>query len=51
MVGSAPGFTGAMKAVVESVAYTSGDTVSYSIPSVPQPRFDWTDAGFEYNFK
>ena len=28
MVGSVLGFTGAMKTVAESVAYTTGDTVS-----------------------
>ena len=51
MVGLAPGFTGEMKAVAESVAYTAGETVSCSSPSVPQPRFDWTDAAFKLNFK
>ena len=51
MVGSAPGLTGAMKAVAESVAYTTGETMGCSSPSVPHPRFDWTDAVFEFNFK
>ena len=51
MVGSVPGLAGAMKAVAKSVAYTEGDTVSFRSPSVPYPRFDWTDAEFEFNFK
>ena len=51
MVGLAPGLTGAMKSVDDSVAYTSGETVSYSSLSVPHPRLDLMDAGFEFNFK
>ena len=51
MVGSATGLTGAMKAVADSVAYTAEETMSCSSPSVPQIRFDWTDASFEFNFK
>ena len=42
MVGSAPGLTGAMKAVAESVVYTTGETVSWSMPSLPHTRFNWT---------
>ena len=51
IVGSAPELTGAMKAVADSVAYTPGGEVSYSSTSVPQTRFNWTDAAFEFNFK
>ena len=51
MVGLAPGLNIAMEAVAESVAYMAGEAVSCSSPSVPQPRFDWTDAAFEFNFK
>ena len=51
MVGLAPGLTGTMKAVTESVAYTAGEAVSCRSPSVPHPRFDWTDAAFYFNFK
>ena len=40
MVGLAPGLTGVMKAVAESVAYTAGETLSCSSTSVPHPRFD-----------
>ena len=51
MVGSAPGFTGAIKDVDESVAYTAGGTVRCSSPSVPHPRFYWTDVAFKLSFK
>ena len=51
MVVLAPGLIRVIKDVSESVVYTEGDMVSFSSPSVPQPRFDWTDAGFEFNFK
>ena len=51
MVGSAPGLMGAMKVVAESVAYTAGETVRCSSPSVPYLRFDWADAAFELSFK
>ena len=51
MVGSAPGLTGAMKAVTKSVVYTAGETVNCRTLSVPHPRFDWADAAFEFNFK
>ena len=40
MVGLAPGLTGVMKAVDESVAYTAGKTLSPSSPSELHPRFD-----------
>ena len=45
------GLTGVMRAVDKSVAYTAGETVSCISPSVPQPRLDWMDAAFEFNFK
>ena len=28
-----------------------GDTVIWRRPRVPQPRLDWTEAKFEFNFK
>ena len=49
--GIGAGLTVAMKAVAESVAYMTGKTVSCRSPSVPHPRFDCTDAAFEFNFK
>ena len=30
---------------------TTGDTVSWRRPRVPQPRLDWTEVEFEFNFK
>ena len=35
----------------ERCLHDGGGAVSCSSPSVPQPRFDWTDAAFEFNFK
>ena len=51
MVVLAPGFTGVMKVMSKSDAYTAGETVSCRSPNVTHPRFNWTDAAFEFNFK
>ena len=40
-----------MKDVAESLAYTAGERGSCISLSVPQPRLDWADAAFEFNFK
>ena len=40
-----------MKAVDDKVLYTASDTFSWRRTRVPQPRLDWTEAEFEFNFK
>ena len=45
------GVDGQDKAVDEKLLYTAGDTVSWRRPRLPQPRLDWTEAEFEFNFK
>ena len=51
MMGSEPGLTGTMKVTDNKVLWTPGETVSLRRPRVPQPRLDWTEAAFEFNFK
>ena len=51
MSGAEPGLTGTTKALTDKVLYTAGDTVSWRMPRVPQPRLDWTEAAFEFSFK
>ena len=43
--------TGTIKAMDYKVLLTSGDTVSWIRPRVPQPRLDWTEAEFGFNLK
>ena len=50
VVGLAPGLTGVVKVVANSVAYTEGEAVRCSSPSEPHPRFDWTDAALKFRF-
>ena len=47
---SDPGLTGTTKIEADKAAYTAGDTVRYSIPRVPQPRYNWTKTVLEFNF-
>ena len=42
-VGSGPGLAGGMKGVKLRMLKTAGVTVRYSNPSVPSPRWDWTE--------
>ena len=51
MSGEDLGFMVTTKAVTDKVLYTAGDTVSWRMPRVPQPRLDWTEAAFELSFK
>ena len=51
MVGLAPGLTGAMKVMSESVAYRTGETVRCSSPSMTHLKVDWTGAAFGFSFK
>ena len=51
MMGTETGFTGTMKVMDNKVLYMAGHTVSCRSLKVPQPRLDWTEAEFEFNFK
>ena len=51
MLGEDPGLTGTKKVVTDKVLYTTGNTVSWRRPRVPQPRLDWTEAAFELSFR
>ena len=49
--GEEPGLMVTKKLVTNKVLYTAGDTVSWRMPRVPQPRLDWTEVAFELSFK
>ena len=51
MSGAKPELTGTSKAVTDKVLCTSGDTVSLTMPRVPQPRFIWMETAFDLSFK
>ena len=40
-----------MNMMDDKVLLTAGDTVSWRRPRVPQPRLEWTEEEFEFNFK
>ena len=48
MMGSCPGFGGSTRGVSFRVLNTDGVTVRNKYPSVPLPRWNWTDAAFAF---
>ena len=51
MIVVAPGLTRGIKAVLERVLYTSGDTIKNRRPSCPSPILDWIEAEFACSLK
>ena len=45
-----PGFVGTTKVVADNKAYTAGGAVRDRCPSVPHPRFEWTEAEHELRY-
>ena len=45
-----PGFVGTTNVVADNKAYTAGGTVRKRCPSVPHPRFEWTEAEHELRY-
>ena len=45
-----PGFVGTTDVVSGNKAYTAGGAVRERCPSVPHPRFEWTEAEHELRY-
>ena len=45
-----PRFVGTTNVVADNKAYTVGGTVRERCPSVPHPRFEWTEADHELRY-
>ena len=45
-----PGFLGTTNVVADNKAYTAGGAVRERFPSVPHPRFEWTEAEHEFRY-
>ena len=51
MMGSEPGLAGRMQGVRLRVSKTAEVTVRYNRPSVPSPRWDWTEAALSLSWR
>ena len=45
-----PGFVGTTNVVADNKAYTAGGAVIVRCPSLPHPRFEWTEAEHDFRY-